>query len=364
MAVNFHRVLALFSLVLVAWGAMACGKSAAACDSTSQCETGFTCSASGVCESVDASDPSDAAPACPEATHTCAGAVPTGWSGPVAGTRAGIGETLAECSGEYGSEAALVGEAVIAQGSCSCSCSGTATGVDCGDATVVERPGTTGADCILCPVAGTTCNSHAIPSDGVCELIPGNVGDLPAVRVFIPGVTNSGTCDEPSVSNDIASFFASDERYCSAEAIAGSCAEAGPCVPKVSDSAFTAMCIFQSGDHECPEAYPAKETRFQNIDDGRNCSACSCVGPAIGTSCGGTVHFGMNNSVDCASTVQVTATSCITNPVATSGVIAGRYVSDPNTACSLEGGVQSGVVAGAGQTTFCCTEAIPDPVLN
>jgi hypothetical protein len=124
------------------------------------------------------------------------------------------------------------------------------------------------------------------------------------------------------------------------------------------------MCIFQGGDHECPEAYPAKETRFQAIDDGRNCSACSCVGPALGDSCGGVVHLGLNNSPDCASTVQVTATSCIPNPVDINGSTAGRYVPNPSTACSLEGGVPGGEVTGTGQTTFCCTEAIPDPVLN
>jgi len=359
MTVTFHRMLALFSVLLMAWGAMACDKSAAACDSTSQCETGFTCSASGLCESVDASvDPSDAAPACPETTHTCAGAVPTGWSGPVAGTRAGIGETLADCSGEYASEAALVGEALIEQGACTCSCSGNAENVLCGSASVAERPS---GGCFMCPIVGTTCNSQEITSENTCQSVPGNLGDLALLRVSLGSVTDSGDCSSlPSVSNDLTSFFASEERYCSAAAIDGTCAEAGPCVPKVSDSAFTAMCIFQGGDHECPEAYPAKETRFQAIEDGRSCSACTCVGPAVGSSCGGAVHIGPS----CASSFVVNTTSCLTNPVETGGGTTARYAPNPITDCAAEGGVEIGEIAATGQTTFCCAEAIPDPVLN
>jgi hypothetical protein len=72
----------------------------------------------------------------------------------------------------------------------------------------------------------------------------------------------------------------------------------------------------------------------------------------------------VNTSIDCQSTVQVIATSCISNPISSGGGTAGRYVPDPDETCTLEGGVQSGEATPTGPVTFCCTEAIPAPVLN
>jgi hypothetical protein len=133
------------------------------------------------------------------------------------------------------------------------------------------------------------------------------------------------------------------------------------CLPNVNDAEFSAMCIYQRGDHECPAGYPAKETRHESIADMRECSECSCGGPAVGQSCGGVVSIGANTSNGCPVEVQVTATSCIANPVSTQGLTAARYAPAPDTTCNLTGGEKTGEVTAADEVTFCCTEAIADP---
>lgn len=358
MSVNAHRLVVVSSLLFALPLLTGCTKSEAACQGSAQCQEGFVCSESGTCQAsggLDADlDPADATPACPEATHFCAAPAPTDWSGPVAGTQAEQSATLAACSGDYATEASAVFEGLVSAGACSCTCSGNATNMTCSNATLAER-----SNCVGCS-AIETCNSLQVPSNNACTSVPGTLGDKDILRVSMGAVTGSGDCAEGQASDDLSSFFASQERYCSADSVVASCPADGVCMPNVVEPAFGSMCIFQAGDHECPTSYPAKELRYQGFDSTRACSACSCSGPDAGSSCGGTVEIGDGA---CISVIQITASSCVTNLISSNGSSGARY--QPGSfACAPSGAEITGEATPTGQTTFCCTEPIPEPVLN
>ncbi len=354
-------VLPLGVALLPLFLAAGCGKSKAACTSSAECETGLVCNSEGACvsASADASVPeSDAAPACPETTHFCAAPVPADWTGPVAGTQADRGETLAACSGAYSTEVSVVGEGAISEGDCGCSCSGSATGVDCSGAVLAERDNAT---CALSCGPFETCDSQTFLESAGCTAINANLRQQPNLRNFYGRVTNAGSCALPVVSNTLQAAFASRERYCSAEPLTASCEGDALCLPKVEEADYGPMCIYRSGDQVCPAQYPEKEVRYDAVSDDRSCTACSCDGPAIDSICGGTVSYGVD--VGCSSSLQNVPDCNIANPAVAIGGLRAMYRTDVDETCTLSGGEQEGLVLLTGETTFCCTEAIADPSL-
>jgi hypothetical protein len=291
----------------------------------------------------------DAAPACPTATHACVAPVPSGWSGPVVGTQAASSAPLAECPANFATEAKRVFEDLVAQGSCACECPGVPANVLCSNASIEAREGTSTFACNeLCQGA---C-SLSLPPGGICTSGGSDINDAPALRISLGRVSNSGSCSPPLESNDFEAQFARQERYCSGEVLAASCPDEGLCLPTESDEPFASLCIFQEGDHECPAAYPEKALRFEGFDDTRTCSSCACTGPAVNSSCGGTVSIGQAGTSAACLEQDITTNGCIAHNPGTP--VGARYAPAAEFTCSPSGAELSGEATAVDPVTFCC----------
>lgn len=352
-----HSALLVSVLLSAVLGtSMGACKGESQCASSDQCANGFVCNLeSKSCEAAtepDARVEIDAAMACPESTHFCAPTPPEGWTGPMAGTEALSGEALSTCPASFPTEEKLVYENIVATGECSCTCPGVSSGFTCGNAVLDGRSGT----------GITQCNQMClgclvlIPPTGACTTADNSeLASSPAMSVSLGRITNTGQCSNALESNDLEASFERQARYCSAPPVEASCPEAGTCLPNTDDASFDRTCIFQAGDLECPSDYPTKHLRFTDLEDTRSCSSCNCSGPAVGTSCGGTLTYSRIDVQPTCALTTVSASGCVTKPQV--GLTA-KYVPGTSFSCSKSGAELSGEVTGTEPTTVCC---LPEP---
>lgn len=350
------------SLSVLLVGLLGACKGESQCSNSKQCADGFVCNQeTSACQAAQAAaDAStvastDATPACPGETHFCAAPAPEGWSGPVAGTQALAGETLASCPDSYPTEEKLVFSELVESGACNCKCPGAAKDVACDNGFIGKAAGS-GFTCLQgisvgCFNIGDPPCTLSLPPNSSCIGTQSNntLKDVSTIRVFLGKIKASGSCSDAVQSDDLDAKFASEERHCGAEASPASCPAEGLCLPSAGDSDFASLCIFQSGDLECPAEYPDKRLRFEGIADDRSCSDCSCHGPAIGTSCGGAVSLGCNAP-------NIFTDSCTAH---TPGqAITARYTpNEKNMPCSAVGAELLGAATPTDPTTFCCLAA-------
>ncbi len=224
--------------------------------------------------SADASTSTGNSGFCPS-THVCMEEAPEGWNGPVAVHQAPYEDLKAEppACGKVFPDAATDGfEDLLADpAECSCECADP-NGTACDNSTTLRY----WADDASCDegtpqavtVFGSSCNT--LPSE-----FPGN-GHFSADPLAAVG----GAC-APSTEESIppAGWTWRTQACEGAELLEdAACAEGRVCTP-FPESPDAALCIWQEGEHECPEAFDATRTVFGDFEDARGCETCSCSAP-------------------------------------------------------------------------------------
>lgn len=124
------------------------------------------------------------------------------------------------------------------------------------------------------------------------------------------------------------------------------------------------VCITRPGDHQCPLGFEERSVLFEDVDDSRSCTPCSCS-TAQGTECTSTLSvfsgtgceadevvetYPVVNNID---NVTNSSTGCVDVP-AGGGYQIESVVSDAGMCFSL-GGQQQGNATPAAPRTVCCT---------
>ncbi|MEZ4375044.1 MAG: hypothetical protein R3B07_29805 [Polyangiaceae bacterium] len=134
---------------------------------------------------------------------------------------------------------------------------------------------------------------------------------------------------------------------------------ANTCVPPSAGAFNRGLCVYQVGDVSCPSgAFSSKSVYYQNSNDQRACTACTCDSP-VGVTCSG-AKLDAWNGLGCAGSVAATV-----NPpgidckaVATGAEKSFKYTVGTATggSCPPQGGQPTGTATPVDAVTFCCTQ--------
>jgi hypothetical protein len=124
----------------------------------------------------------------------------------------------------------------------------------------------------------------------------------------------------------------------------------GVCLPEIPEGFENKWCIYQQGDLECPDSFPAKSTFWSDVEDTRSCSTCDCGAIAScddadlmiyeAADCAGEPIAVLNDDSDC---TEVSGASMIADFGGEECPVAQQ--SEPQ-----------GTIVATGEFTFCCSE--------
>ena len=191
-------------------------------------------------------------------TCACVPTIPEGWEGPVTLVESEAG--VPSCPNAYPDVHVLLhAELDAPAAACACDC---------------ERPegGCTAAELRvhttdLCIGAAEQPVVDVAPEQ--CTAVPLN-GEVLSYATFAPdGVTNA-TCPPRILDKDVPeASWALDVVVCEG-ASTSTCSGGELCVPS-----GPPVCIVAEGEHTCPDAYPNRSVRYQQVEDDRDCD-CTC----------------------------------------------------------------------------------------
>lgn len=226
---------------------------------------------------ADASSSSTGSGLCPGSTHACMEDAPDGWSGPVAVHQAAFDPRLRNpepppCGAAYPDPATTGFEDLLAEpATCECAC-GDANGAACDNSTTLRFWG----DDATCgegtaqavTIFALSCNTLLAEFSG-----NGNYSADPLVAV-------GGACAPSTEETLEPALWSWQSQACEGATTIrdAGCAEDRVCAP-LPESRDAAMCIWQAGEHECPDTFGTARTLYEGIEDGRGCEICSCGSP-------------------------------------------------------------------------------------
>lgn len=282
-------------------------------------------------------DDADGSPDCQDEDcelTTCV-TVPEGWQGPVALTHSGGG-----CGGVYFREVLQLKENISgAPADCPCAC-GEPTGG-------------------LCTIASPF-EVHAAPGCG--DPTPQQYGVTQACSTY--GITgaqsmlihdsalNGGSC-LPLQTPAPARVELDARAICATET--GNGCGAGACTPRPNPEEMEPfVCVYQSGDVDCPVGFATKHRLFEDVVDDRACSAgCVCGAPRC------PVTFDSHTTGSCGTPAVVTYSSdmgCIDNP---EDITFGDFsIHEELASCRVtqDSNEPVGAAVGAAPVTVCCAD--------
>lgn len=250
-------------------------------------ETGSSGGSTGGSEDSSGSEGTSsgvAEPTCDAETHRCAGAVPDGWSGPVAVTSTPLAQAEA-CEGAYANPAVSGFTGLDApDADCDCSCS-SPSGDTCETETsiayfppnfLVFGSNTTGCEIAAAAltVSGLEAFDGVVPSRWLAQEVDAVGGSCnPSETVSVPDASFEGRV-----------------HACAPTEAPASCDDDGVCMPLTAEPFDAPLCIWKSGSNACPDGYPEQQIVHQDFVDDRGCSECEC-GAATGMSCDDSVFY-------------------------------------------------------------------------
>lgn len=285
--------------------------------------------------------------------QTCAGLgmrcvepAPAEWMGPFARWEGPHGEPSFACSEPFD---ALLTEAfsdVIAPAAeCMCMC-GSLTGASCGGGQMTPY---------MMSGCGGIGLMAANPTDG-CNSAPGGGWSADGSFRFTAPTVQGGTCAVDSDQRTLPASFARRHVACAAEPNTLDCTGGRQCVPTADDPYYADLCIWQEGDVPCPQGtqYSERMVVHRQIEDGRDCQACSCE-PPDGTCTGSSLV--LNADYDCmgASAGSVPPGGCVDG--SGDGFVRGLIYDSgelPSDACTPSTPVPIGQAVAVQPVTFCC----------
>lgn len=151
-------------------------------------------------------------------------------------------------------------------------------------------------------------------------------------------------------------------KACKAAADLEGCSGTQVCVPRPAAPFEPRVCISKAGDNACPAgAFSLKSVSYDDFQDTRDCTACTC-GAATGGTCKLTISLFSDVPLNSCNIplAMVESNACVDIP--TNARVSSRTSAVTQApaggSCSVSGGgVASGGVTPTGPTTFCC---LPD----
>ncbi len=308
----------------------------------------------GTDTSADASSSSTGDGLCPVQTHACMQAAPKGWSGPVAVHQAAFDPEVREpapppCGAAYPDAATAGFEGLSAEpASCECAC-GNANGTACENSTSLRYWGddaTCGEGIAqVVTIFASACNTLPAQFDG-----NGNYSAEPLTAVGGACAPSTGETLEPAT-------WSWQSQACDGATIIqdAGCADNRVCAP-LPESPDAAMCIWQAGEHECPDPFDTARTFYDGIDDGRGCETCSCSAPnGLCDSASISLWNGPTCLVPSAGVVGANG-ECDATGTATAARAASLNSGTPTAFCVPSPPEASGEALGTGPVTVCCVD--------
>lgn len=301
---------------------------------------------------TDAESSSTGSGLCPS-SHTCALDAPEGWNGPVAVHRAAFDPSLPdaappECGTAYPNSANAGFEELLAEpAECSCSC-GDANGVACQGSTTLRY----WADDNTC---GTGVPQTVGIFTGACNSVP----DLPGNGHYTadPVVAVGGACPPTTDSTVEPAAWTWHTQACDgAEVIEDAgCADGRACTP-LPESEEATLCIWQEGEHACPDGFDSSRTLYGDVEDTRGCETCSCSAPqglcdaaVVSLWSGGTCLLP-------AAGVIGADGECDPSGTGNTARAASLNTGSANAFCTASDPTPSGEALGTGPVTICCED--------
>lgn len=278
---------------------------------------------------------------CPT-NHVCVPVAPSAWSGPYA-----LHETTGSspgCTGAYDDEIFRVYDGLQAPApSCSpCSC-GAVTGMSCRmDLDLFQSNDCSGLPCKSIDTTATVCTSFS------CTGSP----DLGSIR-FASYVAGSGSCP-PSAQSPTVNPAYWDVQAVLCEAPAGTGCESGAvCLPEPVAPLQSSLCVVRAGTHPCEGPFTVRKDYFEDFDDDRDCTACTCSAPQ-GGSCGGSIVLSLPGPSCGGAGVIYPEGYCMNlDPQVTNGAIIGP-LNLTGASCQASGGAPTGTASPHSRVTVCC----------
>lgn len=209
-------------------------------------------------------------PVCDPVTSVCLASAPAGWTGPVVLMEGPADVALPICAGGYPTlSLESLSDPVADPAICECNC-GPAQNVSCSTSITVWPA----ADCTAgFPVIGTT---YALPNTSCV-----NVADTTFSWWSLSSTHSGGSCAPSSNMEIPVPSYERQIRMCGTEATSRGCEADEVCAPIPSQPLPNVSCIYQEGDHECPEGdYSERSIHYRDHDDDRTCApACTCAAP-------------------------------------------------------------------------------------
>lgn len=284
--------------------------------------------------------------ACP-ATHQCVEEPPEEWNGPVARFATDpAAKEQPSCDGAYPEEATLAFEGLQADpAECSCSC-GEAQDVSCDNQISVRYF----AEDETCS-GGATADLNLVA--GICNTLPvafpGNSYWLPD-----PIEAQGGACEAIDEMNKEDPSFENRILACGGAELQGGCAAGRVCAPRPDEGQLPGLCVWQAGEHDCPDGYGDKTVLFGGVDDQRGCAPCGCGDPVglcdeavvrlFQFSCTGSLAATFPADAECHPQSSVSAQSATVT------------LGDPVAFCSPTEPMAVGEVVGTDPVTVCCAQ--------
>ena len=270
----------------------------------------------------------------------CAPPIPSGWTGPVR-----VGANAVDCNGAFADPAgAFFTDFDAGEDECTCNCGPVdVTCAPTAELLIYGEGGCAGDADLTVEVSTTACN----PIEGP---FPASLDDAGAATTLeqdffsiAPVLVTGGTCDGEASFNE--GGFGGSVQLCGPSAEPSMCDEGGPCIQDGSN-----VCIWQEGEHECPEAYPAETMGFGGSMDERECGACACGEPtgicdsSIDVQFGPACETGFTvTNADCTNSAKIAVDQATYNP------------GDITVECGGSGTAPiSGEVAPTNPVTICC----------
>lgn len=311
-------------------------------DSGSGTEADGSTDEGGADESSSGTD--TGAPACPD-THACVPLVPEDWMGPVALSEAFVDEGQPQCDAAFPEAMVEANDDVVAPPAyCDCDC---APSQDAACETQVQV--TSYQSDSACGLS----SSSFLAAAGVCASVPA----APAGTQYrvAPLEVVSGSCEPvDTMQLEEAAFERAFVACGGAELLDQGCAENTVCAPRPADA--SPLCVWQEGEHECPETYPEQRISYRDIQDGRGCETCTC-GDAEGLCDEAVVRlYSTRNSTSPAGCLGLTAILSGDGSCGTSGSAAGALlvIGQPTAFCTPSPGTPTGEAVGIDPITVCC----------
>lgn len=314
--------------------------------------------------------------------RVCVGNVPAGWNGPVALKQLGDRE-IPDCGGDDYTQlqvdnayTGLTGEPAT----CECDCVG--DGLECGGSARI-RLSSALASGSLCLNPGSLFQGTV--SAGVPEVFGGDntviwspefPGTPHRATIDQVDITPEGQCtpDTTGSSTAPAAVWANRTIACGTFDVEGGCDEGESCVPTPTGALDDGVCVWATGDLECPAAYPEHQLFHQEFSDTRDCSDCMC-GDVAGECDGarGVIRMNVNGALPQERYVTAPSATCAEVPSCVLVQLGPPFCPDTTTLHSLEldpgdleltdadapcppsGGQPEGALAVADPLTICCT---------